>query len=78
MGCNKFPRCRTIISIKQLDNLKKLQDEGKWPPETWEEADEMLGRKKTAKKKTAKKKTAKKKTAKKKTAKKKAVQIPGV
>ena len=78
MGCNKFPRCRTIISMKQLDNLKLLQEEGKWPPATWEEADEMLGRKKkgatkkkTAKKKTAKKKTTKKKVAKKKTAKKK-------
>ncbi|AQT70215.1 DNA topoisomerase 1 [Anaerohalosphaera lusitana] len=75
LGCNKFPRCRTIVSMKQLDNLKKLQEEGKWPPETWEEADEMLGRKKSAKKKSkkkkAKKKTAKKKTAKKKTAKKK-------
>jgi DNA topoisomerase-1 len=70
MGCNKFPRCRTIVSIKQLDNLKDLQAEGKWPPETREEADIMLGRKKTAKKKTAKKKTAKKKAAKKKSVKK--------
>ncbi len=59
MGCNKFPRCKTIISIKQLDNLKRLQAEGTWPPDTFEKADEMLGRKKTAKKKTAKKKTAK-------------------
>lgn len=82
MGCNKFPRCRTIISIKMLDNLKQLQDDGVWPPETWEKADELLGRKKSkkkttkkkaAKKKTTKKKTAKKKTAKKKTAKKKTV-----
>jgi DNA topoisomerase-1 len=75
MGCNKFPRCRTIVSIKQLDNLKQLQADGKWPPETREQADEMLGRKsatkKTAKKKVAKKKVAKKKTAKKKVAKKK-------
>ncbi len=46
MGCGKFPKCRTIISIKQLDHLKELQAAGKWPPETWEEADEMLGRKK--------------------------------
>ncbi len=46
MGCGRFPKCRTIISIKQLDNLKELQDAGKWPPETWEEADEILGRKK--------------------------------
>ncbi|MBN1391872.1 MAG: type I DNA topoisomerase, partial [Sedimentisphaerales bacterium] len=47
LGCNKFPKCRTIISIKQLDNLKQLQREGKWPPETFEEADRILGRKKS-------------------------------
>jgi DNA topoisomerase-1 len=46
MGCNKFPRCRTIISIKQLDHLKQLQSEGQWPPKTIEQADEILGRKK--------------------------------
>ncbi|MBC8468662.1 MAG: type I DNA topoisomerase [Planctomycetes bacterium] len=46
MGCGKFPKCRTIISIKQLDHLKELQAAGQWPPETWEEADEILGRKK--------------------------------
>jgi DNA topoisomerase-1 len=46
MGCGRFPKCRTIISMKQLDHLKELQAAGKWPPETWEEADEMLGRKK--------------------------------
>jgi len=46
MGCGRFPKCRTIISIKQLDQLKKLQSEGRWPPETIEEADEILGRKK--------------------------------
>jgi DNA topoisomerase-1 len=45
MGCDKFPKCRTIINIKELDRLKKLQAEGQWPPETWEEADEILGRK---------------------------------
>ena len=49
MGCNRFPKCRTIISIKQLDHLKKLQSEGQWPPETIEKADELLGRKKKAK-----------------------------
>lgn len=58
LGCNKFPKCRTIISIKQLDNLKKLQADGKWPPETWEQADELLGRK-SAKTKRAKKVPAK-------------------
>jgi DNA topoisomerase-1 len=46
MGCNRFPKCRTIISIKQLDHLKKLQTEGHWPPKTIEQADELLGRKK--------------------------------
>jgi DNA topoisomerase-1 len=47
MGCNRFPKCRTIVSIKQLDHLKRLQSEGQWPPETIEQADEILGRKKT-------------------------------
>jgi DNA topoisomerase-1 len=71
MGCNKFPRCRTIISIKSLDELKKLQADGVWPPKTWEEADELLGRKKKTAKKTKKvKKKAKKKTKKKAKAKK--------
>ena len=61
MGCNKFPRCRSIISMKMLENLKKKQEDGIWPPETIEEADKLLGRKKTAaKKKTAKKKVKKK------------------
>ena len=46
LGCNKFPRCRNIISMKQLENLKNLQEEGKWPPQTIEEADILLGRKK--------------------------------
>ncbi|MGB2863961.1 MAG: type I DNA topoisomerase [Sedimentisphaerales bacterium] len=46
MGCNRFPKCRTIISIKQLDHLKQLQSEGQWPPDTIEQADELLGRKK--------------------------------
>ena len=78
MGCGRFPKCRSIISIKQLENLKQLQAEGKWPPATIEEADIILGRKKskadsdsdeenTTKKKTKKatKKTAKKVTRKK-------------
>ena len=51
MGCNKFPRCRTIIAIAELDKLKDLQTQGAWPPATWEEADQLLGRK--AGKKTA-------------------------
>ncbi len=46
LGCGRFPKCRTIISIKELDHLKQLQSAEQWPPETWEEADEILGRKK--------------------------------
>ncbi|MGA2172030.1 MAG: type I DNA topoisomerase [Sedimentisphaerales bacterium] len=49
MGCNRYPRCRTIISVKQKDALLKLQSEGKWPPKTADEADKILGRKKPAK-----------------------------
>ena len=48
LGCGRFPKCRTIISIKQLDHLKELQQQGAWPPATTAEADEMLGRKKKA------------------------------
>jgi DNA topoisomerase-1 len=54
LGCNRFPKCRTIISIKQIDHLKQMQSEGKWPPETIEQADEILGRKKTKEKETVK------------------------
>ena len=46
LGCGRFPRCRTIISYKQLDNLKQLQSDGQWPPATIEQADQLLGRKK--------------------------------
>ena len=60
LGCGRFPKCRTIISFKQLDNLKQLQSEGKWPPRTPEEADRLLGRKKTRKRKKVKVKTAEK------------------
>jgi DNA topoisomerase-1 len=42
LGCNKFPRCRTIVSMKKLDELKKLQAEGKWPPATEEELKQIL------------------------------------
>jgi len=61
MGCAKFPKCRTIVSIKQLEHLKELQAAGKWPPETWEQADELLERKNP--KKTAKKVKKARKTA---------------
>ena len=53
MGCNRFPRCRTIVSIKQLDHLKELQAAGQWPPESKEKADELLGRTKAKKAKAA-------------------------
>jgi DNA topoisomerase-1 len=46
LGCNKFPKCRTIVSHEQLEQLKQLQSEGKWPPQTTEEVDKILGRKK--------------------------------
>jgi len=49
LGCSRFPKCRTIISIKQLDNLKKLQSAGQWPPKTTQQADKLLGRKKPQK-----------------------------
>jgi len=45
MGCGRFPRCRTIVSIKQLDHLKELQASGQWPPATADQADTLLGRK---------------------------------
>ncbi len=53
LGCGRFPKCRTIVSMKQLDHLKELQAQGKWPPATLEEADVLLGRK-PAKKSAAK------------------------
>ncbi len=55
MGCSRFPKCRTIVGIKQLDNLKQLQDAGQWPPETLEEAEEIIGTKKTRKTAASKK-----------------------
>jgi len=58
LGCSRYPKCRTIISIEQLDYLKKLQSEGNWPPKTIEGADEILGRKKATK--TPRHKVAKK------------------
>lgn len=74
MGCNRFPRCRTIVSMKKLDELKELQAAGKWPPADIEEGKAIASVAKATKKKTAKKKTVtKKKTTKKKTTKKKTV-----
>jgi DNA topoisomerase-1 len=45
LGCNKFPRCRTIVSAKNLEQLKELQAKGEWPPQDPEKVDEILGRK---------------------------------
>jgi len=50
LGCNKFPRCRTIVSAKEIDHLKELQAAGQWPPDSLEKADEILGRTKKRKK----------------------------
>lgn len=51
LGCNKFPRCRTIVSMKKLDELKTLQAEGKWPPSDIEEAKKIASVKKETKSK---------------------------
>jgi len=56
LGCNRFPKCRTIVGIKQLDHLKQLQSAGQWPPKTPEEAEQILGRKKAEKTAASKKK----------------------
>jgi len=42
LGCNKFPRCRTIVSAKGVDRLKELQAQGQWPPKSLERAQEIL------------------------------------
>lgn len=55
LGCNRFPKCRTIVSFKKLDELKTLQAEGLWPPSSAEKADELLGK---HKKSSARKKTS--------------------
>jgi DNA topoisomerase-1 len=44
LGCNRFPRCRTIVSFKKMDELKDLQAKGQWPPKNTEQADKLLGR----------------------------------
>jgi DNA topoisomerase-1 len=49
LGCNRFPKCRTIVSAKSLDRLKELQAQGQWPPEDPEHAKELLGETKTPK-----------------------------
>jgi len=56
LGCNRFPRCRVIIGIKEMDNLRKLQQQGQWPPKNADEAEKMLGIDKTSKSLNAPKK----------------------
>jgi len=53
MGCNRYPRCRTIVSVKKKDELIKLQSQGKWPPKTADEADQILGRKESSPRKAS-------------------------
>jgi DNA topoisomerase-1 len=60
MGCNRFPRCRTIVKADKLDMLKDLQSKGQWPPKDEAKAKEILGagdEKKPAKKKPTRKKS---------------------
>ncbi|HNS20512.1 MAG TPA: type I DNA topoisomerase [Sedimentisphaerales bacterium] len=42
LGCNKFPRCRTIVSAKGIDRLKELQAAGEWPPKDPQRTQEIL------------------------------------
>ncbi len=42
LGCNRFPRCRTIVSAKGIDRLKELQATGEWPPRNPQRAQEIL------------------------------------
>jgi DNA topoisomerase-1 len=62
MGCNRFPRCRTIVNMDKLDMLKDLQSKGQWPPADEAALERILGK---AEKKTgsgnARKRTVKKK-----------------
>jgi DNA topoisomerase I len=55
LGCNKFPRCRTIVSAKAIDRLKELQAAGQWPPGDPQRAQEILNELKAAKTAAAKK-----------------------
>jgi len=55
LGCNRFPRCRTIVNIKAADRLKQMQAEGQWPPQSPEQAMEILAQFKPEKAMAAKK-----------------------
>jgi DNA topoisomerase-1 len=52
LGCNKFPKCRTIVSMKKIDELKALAAAGKWPPANEEEAKKIFAAEDAEKKKT--------------------------
>ena len=47
MGLTELPEA--------IEHLKQLQSEGKWPPQTLEEAEQILGRKKSKQTATTKK-----------------------
>jgi DNA topoisomerase-1 len=49
LGCNRFPKCRTIVNYKEMNHLKQLQSVGQWPPQTTEQAEEILGKKSATK-----------------------------
>jgi DNA topoisomerase-1 len=55
LGCSRFPRCRTIVSMKALDRLRELQARGEWPPATPEQAQAILAEFKSTKQTAAKK-----------------------
>ncbi len=44
LGCNRFPKCRTIVSMKHLDSLRKWQADGQWPPTSSEQLEQLLGK----------------------------------
>ncbi|MBN2513512.1 MAG: type I DNA topoisomerase [Sedimentisphaerales bacterium] len=58
LGCNRFPRCRTIVKMDKLELLKELQSKGQWPPKDEQQAKEILGggdeQKKSSRKKSSK------------------------
>jgi DNA topoisomerase-1 len=58
MGCNKFPKCRTIVKMEKLDMLKDLQSKGQWPPKDPQQALDILGPVEKPKRTPRKKKSA--------------------
>ena len=43
LGCNRFPKCRTIVRMEHLEKLRQMQQQGKWPPASPEAAEEIIG-----------------------------------